>query len=89
MSDERKTGLTIEDREQLPARALADPFRPDEGRLDEQCACLHCGRTFLMREIVWDGIWRCPFAGCDGGGVGCDLFAADSGMGQAIIDGTV
>lgn len=59
-----------------------DPFSPDRDG-DREMRCLHCGATFNEAEIVYEkrvhsphALWYCPMEGCDGSGVGFDLFPA-------------
>ena len=61
--------------------------------------CLHCGARFLRSELrIVDGMEWCPTEGCDGGGVGVDLWPVradacegrrgNEGLGGGDSDGT-
>lgn len=49
---------------------------------DHMLGCLHCGGRFPAKQLVADGIGEgkqgCPF--CGAGGIGIDIFDADSPM---------
>jgi hypothetical protein len=67
-------------------RVHDDPFGPP--RIDCECYCLHCRRTFMSSEIWFqriknaqpgklDGFWMCPTPNCDGKGFTFDIFPTD------------
>ena len=55
-----------------------DPFAPYP-KSNVLMECLLCGSKFEERLITWrklkhDWLWCCPQAGCDGTGIGYDIF---------------
>ncbi|MEK6703437.1 MAG: hypothetical protein AABZ53_14345 [Planctomycetota bacterium] len=66
--------------------ALQDFFRPPDDPV--LCRCLHCGQECLSSLIEWrqhgndptEGMWWCPYEGCDGKGFEFDLHPVDGEM---------
>lgn len=51
----------------------------DDGKLETWLFCVHCGRLMQLRDVVVseEGDIYCPFRGCDGWGLGRDLWWID------------
>ena len=61
----------------LPRSAKLDPFGPFGLRGAVLLRCTHCGARVKARELVWSErseTWDCPQPGCNGSGIGYDLF---------------
>ncbi len=66
-------------------RRQEDCFAPPKDPCE--CACLHCGRTFMSDQIWFQrvigdpagftGFWMCPTSNCDGAGFTFDIFPTD------------
>jgi hypothetical protein len=61
-----------------PTEDYTDTFAPDPNSTQEM-ECLHCGATFEESEVTYeqrfgDYYWWCPTEGCDGAGVGFDIY---------------
>ena len=75
-----------------PAPDFDDMFAPDpESKVLMEC--LHCGSRFEERLVTWrkrddDWFWCCPMTGCNGKGVGFDIFSveemAESSIGKKL-----
>jgi hypothetical protein len=70
-----------------PAPDYTDPFAPYP-KSNVLMECLQCGSKFEERLVTWrklkhDWLWCCPTAGCDGTGIGYDIFPVKQRRGAA------
>lgn len=67
----------------LPAEAVEDPLGPlDPENAGKLLRCHHCELTVSADAMEYDPVdelWCCPTPGCDGAGIGFDLFPAGEG----------
>ena len=80
--------MTIMTSDNAPDKAFNDVFSPVKGE-KRLCECLHCGKQFTEDKLIWQAkkppfigglgmpVWWCPTNGCDGAGLGFDIFPVD------------